>query len=147
MDGTERTLWLSQGENEFSYQTFWTSSGLASVSCGYQQLELGNQIELAQLQPTADTADDKPEFEACVLNVRESLGAVPVTQTVVINHPLQLGAYRLCLTGFQELSQRQPAAVFVVSRDPGRSMKYLGCGLILCGLAWMAFARVSSNGQ
>ena len=147
VDGTERTLWLSQGENEFSYQTFWTSSGLASVSCGYQQLELGNQIELAQLQPTADTADNKQEFEACVLNMRESPGDVPVTQTVVINHPLQLGAYRLCLTGFQELSQRQPAAVFVVSRDPGRSMKYLGCGLILCGLAWMAFARVSSNGQ
>lgn len=147
VDGTQRTMWLSRGQDEFAYQVLATSMGLASVSCGYQQLDLGCQIELAELRSADVVADAKPSWEACILNVRKSPGEPPVPHTVALNHPLRLGAYRLCLTGFQEPSQGHAAAIFVVSRDPGRAVKYWGCALILCGLVWMACVRRSSIDQ
>jgi hypothetical protein len=147
VDGTQRTLWLSRGENEFSYQILVTSAGLATVTCGYQQLDLGSQMELAELKQVSGSATDDETFDACVLNVRKTPKDAPVPRAVAMNQPLRLGAYRVCLTSFRKLSQGQPAAVFAVSNEPGRPVTFLGSVLILCGLAVMAFTRVSSTGH
>ena len=138
VDGTQRMLWLSRGENEFSYQTLVTSAGLASVICDYQQLDLEGQLELAELKQVSNSAIDDATFNACVLNVRKTPKDAPVPRSVTMNRPLRFGTYRVCLTGFRKLPQGQPAAVLTVSNDPGRPVTYLGCVLILCGLAMIA---------
>lgn len=110
-----------------------------SVQLTRRTLELPFRIFLNKFTVGTDPGTTKAaSYES---NVKLSLGKEVSKENfqISMNEPLKHGGYTFYQASYQMEEGRPPVSIFSVNRDPGRSVKYLGCLVMVLGIILMFY--------
>lgn len=139
--GATRTLWLQRTKSGYDVGTVETPNGPLRVQFTTGRSPLGFKLELVDIQRTTNPGDGGEAAAASIVCVGDKHEESVDNQLITINQPLSYKGYQVFQTGIRDVGHGKQASILTVTYDPGRSLKYLGSGLLCLGVAFMCLGR------
>lgn len=134
--GTTRALWLQRGEPGYDVGTIDTPIGPLRVQFTIGRMPLGFNLELVDLQRVPNAEDAGVAAISSVVRVIDKEQKSADSKLLTMNQPLSHRGYRIFQTNFRDVGHGKQASVLTLTYDPGRSLKYVGSGLLCLGIAF-----------
>jgi hypothetical protein len=134
--GEKRTLWLARGN---APTTVETPKGPVMLAYTFDAIRLPFTLSLKEAKMTRDPGSDNPAtYESRVVAVTED--GTSHNHLITMNEPATVGGLTFYQQGFNEMDGK-PISTLSVRRDPGWTIKYAGCALIVAGIFTMFYMK------
>lgn len=133
--GSEQLLVLAEGETAELAAEF---SGAGNQTSRVTLVDFQRESNPGQVGNANFTSIIRLEFAAAS---GHSAASQPPDSTIAMNRPLLWNGVRIYQVGFEERDGTAAISKLLVTRDPGRPVKYLGGAIICSGIAIMFWMR------
>ena len=137
VDGTTRELSVARGA---AAQTVKTPRGDVTVQYGFDAIDLPASLTLKAARMGRDPGTDRAASYESDVAVQQTDGR-HYDAHITMNEPLTVAGRTFYQSGFDERGAGGPISVLSMRYDPGRPVKYAGCGLIVLGIFLMFYMK------
>ncbi|MEN9353536.1 MAG: hypothetical protein RL318_861 [Fibrobacterota bacterium] len=129
--------WLVEGETIH----FLGESGWETLGYELQRVLLPFAVRLDSFEVTKDPGTEMDAGYRSMVTVLQTDGKAVGSRVIAMNEPLHHMGFTCYQASFLDAGTGHATSIFSVNRDPGRTLKYLGCLVLVCGIGLFLMTR------
>jgi len=134
-------IWLRRGDPTYGQSTLTMPGGVLALSYAASRVPLGFALKLVEIRRQASPGNADIAGNSSIVLVVDPRRHLDEQHVIALNRPLTHGGFTIYQTDSGEAARGRNVSTFLVTRDPGRILKYAGSFAICAGLAFMFVRR------
>lgn len=139
--GTKRSLWLQRNEAGYDVGTVDTPEGPLRVQFTSGHVPLGFKLEMVDIKGAHDPGDVGDATLSSIIRVVDKQKDSANETMLSVSQPISHNGYRIFQSGVRDVGHGKQASLLTLTYDPGRTLKYLGSGMLCFGVALLCFGH------
>lgn len=138
--GKSEQIWLRREDPTYGQSTLTMPGGVLALSYAASRVPLGFAMRLVEARGDARPGSADIEGNSSIIRLIDPHRHLDEQHVIAVNHPLTHSGFTIYQTDSGKAARGQ-VSDFLVTRDPGRILKYAGSFAICAGLAFMFVSR------